>query len=61
MKPITVTFKQSEKWLYDYIAEHSSPPAYLKDLAMMDYKRNNTYSEAPKKEIKNVPNFDFLD
>ena len=62
MKPITVSFKLKEQWLYDYIVDQSSSPStYLKDLAIADYKNNGNKNISRKEEVKNIPKFDFLD
>ena len=36
MKTITISFKAKEKELFEFIAGHSSPAAYLKDLALRE-------------------------
>ena len=38
LKPVKITWKTDEKWLHDYVWEHSSPSAWLKDLAIAEYK-----------------------
>lgn len=29
---VTVTFKEKEMWIYEIVAQHSSPSAYIKDV-----------------------------
>ena len=61
MKPIAVSFKQNERWLYDYIlGKSSSPSIYLKDLAIADFKKNQK-DQTGGSTVQNVPKFDFLD
>lgn len=65
MKKISVTFKDNERenTIYDFISEHTSPAAFLKDLAWEEYKRKNTLekSQSNEQKAKNIPSYDFLD
>lgn len=45
IKPVKVTFKQDEGWLSEFINDKSSPSAYLKDLAIADYHKNDTHNK----------------
>ncbi|MSS07036.1 hypothetical protein FYJ38_00085 [Clostridium sp. WB02_MRS01] len=56
LKPVKITWKADEKWLHDYVWEHSSPSAWLKDLAIEDYKRKNA-EEQPKQQNQGLLNF----
>ena len=42
MKPITVTFKEKERDLYDYAAWHNSPAAWIKDLIRAHMEKKDT-------------------
>jgi hypothetical protein len=58
MKPVKITWKNDEQWLHDFAWEHSSPSAWFKDLAIAEYKRQNS-NELPKQSSNGV--FDLLD
>lgn len=57
LKPVKITFKKDEKWLHKYINDHSSPSAWMKDLAIADYKRKIN-EEKPK---QNTGIYNILD
>ena len=42
-KELTITFKESEMYLYEYIKQKSSPSAFLKDLAAIEQRREIIY------------------
>jgi hypothetical protein len=58
MKPVKITWKSDEQWLYDFVNEHSSPSAWFKDLAIAEYKRQNN-NGIPKQNSNGM--FDLLD
>lgn len=55
-KELRITFKESESKLYDYIKEKSSPSAFLKDLAMIEKKREDLYLNNLHKPITQEEN-----
>lgn len=42
-KELRITFKESEMYLYEYIKQKSSPSAFLKDLAVIEQRRETIY------------------
>ena len=56
LKPVKITWKEDEKWLHDFVHEHSSPAAWFKDLAIEEYKR-----QKEKEQPRNSQRFNFLD
>lgn len=42
IKPIVISFKQSEIWISDYARCHNSPAAWIKDLIIQDYNKSKT-------------------
>lgn len=60
IKPVKVTFKQDEEWLSEYINDRSSPSAYLKDLAIADYK-SNTSQKTDDKTLHNSVSSNLFD
>lgn len=61
MKPC-VSFKSSEKYLYDYAMKKRSFSVYVKDLIEADYKKyleSENVDTKPKKRRKSAPILDF--
>lgn len=54
MRPITITFKQTEKDLYDYATWHNSPAAWIKDLIRADMEKDD-------KNKSNTPDISMFD
>lgn len=46
---LTLTFKDSEKWIYEEICKHSAKGGWVKDI-LADYIRNQENPSQPKKE-----------
>lgn len=64
MKPIVITFKEHERWLYDYITEwHSSPASWFKDFAIAEYKKGQNTNDNNLTQSTNTSGgiFDLLD
>jgi len=59
LKGFKVTWKKDEKWLCDYAWEHSSPPAWIKDLIKAEYKR--THGETSVQEVQKPMNTNIFD
>lgn len=56
---LTLTFKDSEKWIYDEICKHSSKGGWVKDILAEHIKNSNNPPE-PKKEDVSVDVANFL-
>ena len=55
IKEVRISFKKDEEWLQKYINKHSSPAAWLKDLAIADHDEQMKKEEAKpqtKKQFK---------
>ena len=56
---LTLTFKDSEKWIYDEICSHSSKGGFIKDVLAEYIKNMNSQADQPKKEdIETKSNID---
>lgn len=58
-KPVKLTWKEDEEWMCNFVYEHASPSAYLKDLIKEDYKKKYKEEVDKIKKESNLP--DFLD
>ena len=56
---IPISFKKSEKDLYDFLNSKRSPSCYVKDLLEREMYQDNN-SESNKKEVDNNNSSDFI-
>lgn len=56
---ISISFKENEKYIYDYLMTKLSPSIYLKELILLDMKKHKEEHQKQSKPKQNV--FNSLD
>ncbi|WP_073249254.1 hypothetical protein [Caloramator proteoclasticus] len=56
---ISVSFKENEKHIYDYLMTKLSPSIYLKELILQDMKKQKDEQKQSKVKINTFNSLDF--